>query len=419
MIAIKRRLSYIFRPDSGLRLRVMWDGKNIVVLSGGFIIDRQKWNGTRCTRNSVHGKSKVLAGVINQHLDYLEEKVDMIFREFEVKGYVPSKEEFKNAYYGRDAVKTSADFWKATTQFTVEGEREHQWAFNTIKSIKQVINLLREFDPNLTFDKLNAKKLSEFVVYQQKRKLSTKQFKNGQKGYSNAVIIKNCRVVKWFLRWAADKEYIDRSVESAFKPQLKTIEKPVVFLKWDELIRMYEHDFESDLKNKVRDFFCFCCFTSLRYSDAASLTKSRVKENHIEVVTQKTSRLLKIELNKYSHAILNRYKDAPGQFALPQISLWYVNHFLKEMGKELEIDDAVSISQYYGGNRIETCVPKYELLSSHCGRRTFICNALSLGISPAIVMKWTGHSEYSAMKPYIDIADEIKATSMKKFDEYM
>ena len=49
-------------------------------------------------------------------------------------------------------------------------------------------------------------------------------------------------------------------------------------------------------------------------------------------------------------------------------------------------------------------------------RRTFIVNALSLGITPNIVMKWTGHSDYKAMKPYIDIVDSIKASSMTKFD---
>ncbi len=39
-----------------------------------------------------------------------------------------------------------------------------------------------------------------------------------------------------------------------------------------------------------------------------------------------------------------------------------------------------------------------------------------LGITPNIVMKWTGHSDYKTMKPYIDIVDFIKASSMTKFD---
>lgn len=35
-----------------------------------------------------------------------------------------------------------------------------------------------------------------------------------------------------------------------------------------------------------------------------------------------------------------------------------------------------------------------------------------------IVMKWTGHNDYKAMKPYIDVADETKAEAMKKFDDF-
>lgn len=42
--------------------------------------------------------------------------------------------------------------------------------------------------------------------------------------------------------------------------------------------------------------------------------------------------------------------------------------------------------------------------------------ALSLGIPPNVVMKWTGHSDYKAMKPYIDIADSIKVNAMSRFD---
>ena len=57
-----------------------------------------------------------------------------------------------------------------------------------------------------------------------------------------------------------------------------------------------------------------------------------------------------------------------------------------------------------------------QLVGTHTGRRTFIVNALSLGITPNIVMKWTGHSDHKAMKPYIDIVDSIKASSMTKFD---
>ena len=59
---------------------------------------------------------------------------------------------------------------------------------------------------------------------------------------------------------------------------------------------------------------------------------------------------------------------------------------------------------------------KWELVGIHAGRCAFIVNVLSLGITPNIVMKWTGHSDYKAMKPYIDIVDSIKAGEMTKLN---
>ena len=47
---------------------------------------------------------------------------------------------------------------------------------------------------------------------------------------------------------------------------------------------------------------------------------------------------------------------------------------------------------------VEETFPKYEMIGTHAGRRTFICFALSSGIPPQVVMKWTGHSDYQAMK---------------------
>ena len=41
------------------------------------------------------------------------------------------------------------------------------------------------------------------------------------------------------------------------------------------------------------------------------------------------------------------------------------------------------------------------------------------GIAPDVVMKWTGHADYKAMRPYIDIVDSIKAESMTKFNNLL
>ena len=91
-----------------------------------------------------------------------------------------------------------------------------------------------------------------------------------------------------------------------------------------------------------------------------------------------------------------------------------MNEYLKELAG---INEPIRQTYYKGNERINEVTPKYALLGTHAARRTFICNALALGIPPQVVMKWTGHSDYKAMKPYIDIADDIKANAMSKFNQ--
>lgn len=93
-----------------------------------------------------------------------------------------------------------------------------------------------------------------------------------------------------------------------------------------------------------------------------------------------------------------------------------MNDELKVLGELAGPDEPVRQTYDKGNERVDEVVPKYASLSSHAGRRTFICNALSLGIAPQVMMKWTGHSDYKVMKPYIDVADEVKASEMSKFD---
>ena len=120
----------------------------------------------------------------------------------------------------------------------------------------------------------------------------------------------------------------------------------------------------------------------------------------------------------YSEDLKEKYKDIPFQNnkALPVVSNQKMNEYLKELGELAEIDEPVRETYYKGNERIDEVTPKYALLSTHTGRRTFICNALALGIPVQVVMKWTGHSDYKAMKPYIDIADDIKIQAMNKFN---
>ena len=73
---------------------------------------------------------------------------------------------------------------------------------------------------------------------------------------------------------------------------------------------------------------------------------------------------------------------------------------------------------FKGSERHEEVLPKWAVLTTHCGRRTFIVNALRLGVPAEVIMKWTGHSDFKAMRPYVKIVDELKVAQMNKFNTF-
>ena len=138
----------------------------------------------------------------------------------------------------------------------------------------------------------------------------------------------------------------------------------------------------------------------------AKLKRTDIRDGKITVVTQKTNDRLVIPLNKYSRALLDKYAGLhdPAGLALPVITNQKMNYYLKDLCEICGFNEPVSLACYRGGKRTEEIVPKWQLVGTHAARRTFVCNALTKGVAPQVVMKFTGHSDYKSMKPYIDIA---------------
>ena len=239
--------------------------------------------------------------------------------------------------------------------------------------------------------------------------------------YENAVAMKKVSILRWFLRWCRRMGYIDSDDYTLHQPHLKCPQKKVIFLDWEELQQLYYFDYGAHVSlSNTRDVFCFCAFTGLRFSDAARLRWSDIKGDTISIVTQKTSDPLVIELNKYSRGIIQRCaqrrKLMPTDKVLPVVSIQKSNEHLKDCAMLAQIDEPLRLVSYRGARREEQEVLKWEVITTHCARRTFVVNALRLGIPAEVIMKWTGHSDFKAMKPYVDIVDELKRKNMQLFD---
>ena len=401
-----------------IRMRVNFASKRIEFTTG-YRIDAAKWDTDKQrVRNGCTNRLKQSASEINASLLGYYTEVQEIFKKFEVEEIMPTPEQIKEAFNALhkpiEEVKqrklTPNAFYKAFDEFVRDCGRQNDWTDSTYEKFAAVKNHLMNFRTELTFDFFDEKGLNDYVTYLR-----------DVKEMRNSTIGKQLSFLKWFLRWAFKKGLHQNNAYDSYKPKLKSTQKKIIFLTWEELnkLREFEIPAAKQALDRVRDVFLFQCFTGLRYSDVFNLRRSDIKGDHIEVTTVKTSDSLIIELNKHSKAILDKYKDVAFEDnkVLPVITNQKMNDYLKELAELAGIDEPIRQTYYKGNERIDEVTPKYALLGTHAGRRTFICNALALGIPPQVVMKWTGHSDYKAMKPYIDIADDIKANAMSKFNQ--
>ena len=403
-----------------IRMRVNFASKRIEFTTG-YRIDAAKWDADKQrVKNGCSNKLKQSASEINASLLEYYTEIQSIFKRFEVEDVMPTPEQIKEAFNAlhkpvseepkpkKEAL--PCDFFQVFDNFVEDCGRQNNWTNSTFEKFAAVKNHLTNFREGLTFEFFDERGLNDYVDYLR-----------DVKEMRNTTIGKQLSFLKWFLRWAFKKGVHQNNAYDSYKPKLKSTQKKIIFLTWDELNRLREFKIPSNKQalERVRDVFLFQCFTGLRYSDVFNLRRSDIKGDHIEVTTIKTSDSLIIELNNHSKAILDKYKDVAFEDdkVLPVITNQKMNDYLKELAEMAGIDEPIRQTYYKGNERIDEVTPKYALLGTHAGRRTFICNALALGIPPQVVMKWTGHSDYKAMKPYIDIADDIKANAMSKFNQ--
>lgn len=408
------------KGDSPIIVSIIIKGERLLTTTG-FSISVDKWDELR--QRVEHGNSNargITYNVINNRLAEIESYFLKVENQFEISGAtdVPDIKELfaENFRTNRKTKIKEITIFNHIDEFIKEVGRLNDWTISTVEKFGALKNHLEAFNPQLKYDNLNETGLLSFVEY-----LKTVPLTNDTKGMRNSTIKNRLSFLKWFLRWATKKGYNTETSFLSFNPKMKTAEKQIVFLEWDELLHVYNFEFPEN-KNyltRVRDVFCFSCFTGLRYSDTANLKRSNVFKKYISLTSIKDVDNLKIELNKYSKSILDKYKNEtfPYNMALPVISNQRMNEYLKEMAKLCGLNTPISEVYYKGNERIEEVYPKHELISTHTGRRTFISNALMKGIPVDVVMKWTGHSDYNAMKPYIAIADKAKKNEMSKFDE--
>lgn len=386
----------------------------------GYRINADQWidkivDGVRIQqvkRNNVKKDTGENFAEINARLNRIRTALDSVFKRLEVNDIEPTVDVVRKELrieMGED-VSTTKNLKECYKKFIEEQGKADNWSKGTTTKHKTIFSHLLEYKPSVDFADINEEFFAGFV-----------NFLTDTKKHRNTYIAKNIHDLKWFLNWATKRGYNKSRAYMAYSPRLKgtkaSDKNNIITLTVDEFLHLYNLDIPSESLQRVRDVFCFCCATGLRYSDARNLKWSDVKDDSIDFVTIKTDEHLKVDLNEFSKGILAKYERNKGvvPYVLPVISNQKYNEHLKDLGKLAGFDEEITKVYFKGAERIETTYKKYELMTTHIARKTFVTLSLAAGIPAEVVRSYTGHKDAKVMDRYVYFQDPTKADAMKKF----
>lgn len=401
MATIKTTLKTPNKPSSIIWFVISDTARVHLQITSGITIKTKQWSKKNACVLSNHENTIA----INAFLEAREKLVFDIYLSYKSKNIVPTakqiNDEIKSLQVDKAVITNT--FWELWETFIHQKRNNVGKAYNkkmaTIKSHLQAFEKYEKLSLDLDSITQNTLSMLENFFYEVKS-LNTQT--NG----------KYIKFFKTFLKWAYDNKYTSNHDYTLFKvAQQPDILK--VALTEEELLKIRTADLENKnyLKN-VRPLFLLSCYTGLRYSDYKRIKAEHLKYDNgafLSIRQQKTNDFVNIPLNSETEAIVNEII----QGNVKPISNQKMNDYVKELCMIAGIDEPFEVHTFKGKLKSTTTKLKYELVTSHTGRRTFATYLLNKGLPAEIIMRFTGHKDYKSFIKYVNISKDSQTKMIR------
>jgi len=415
------------QKETPINLVIRWSNQRIVH-STGKSIHPKFWS-----LKDQRAKAKYeVSSELNEQLSNQKNKIENAFNKYQNQyNRIPNAKQFKE-YIIQSIDKANApeeekkvlNFYELIN-YKIELERKRllNEGKNPNRSIvshyERLSDLLRQFEKETSFQ-VNFEIISivwynEFVQFLNKQKFSPN---------TKGRIIKN---IKTIMNLANEKGLTNN--QNHKNKLFKKIQEQTfhVYLNEEEIQALYEFECSEERLSKVKDLFVIACRTGLRVSDLKRINKDHIfttsfnvnednstieiQKDFIRITTQKTNKEVDVPLHSNVSEILKNY-----EFNLPKITDQKFNEYIKEVCQLAGINDPCTYHQTKGGLKVRLEKPKYELISSHTGRRSWATNHYKEGFPILSIMAITGHSTVKDFKNYVVLdANEHAKTIAKHY----
>ncbi|WP_242133432.1 phage integrase SAM-like domain-containing protein [Aestuariivivens marinum] len=291
--------------------------------------------------------------------------------------------------------------------------RKHELKDTSVKKFKVIKHKLQRLEkyrkkPILIKD-INDSFKNEFVDYLKKQ------------SYSQNTMQRELVFIKTFCKHARFLGLETHPQLDSLRLDRQKVEK--VYLTFEELEKIEKIDkskLTESLEN-AKDWLIISCYTGQRISDFLRFTHEMVRmekgKHLIEFTQKKTGKLMTVPLHPKVIEILEK-RD--GKFPKP-ISDQKYNDYIKIVAELAEINQLVR-----GSKKVETkpksgiyrkkvgFYKKFELVSSHIGRRSFATNFYG-NIPTSYLIYVTGHSTEALFLSYIGKSNKDIALELTKY----
>lgn len=225
--------------------------------------------------------------------------------------------------------------------------------------------------------------------------------------FTSNTVGKHLAVTKRFLHFCADRELIT-GTHFVRLFTAANIERPASTFALTaaeiEAIESLSYNDRPEVE-AVRLLFLLCCYSGLRISDAVRVRPHHADRYSLNIDIIKTRENHKVTITPPLRRTLTAIFDGmkSGAFITPKFTQ-QINDYLKVIGKDAGLTDDVEIVKYRGNTPEKTIKKKYELLTTHCGRRTNITESLKRGIPERYVMQSSNHKDERSFRKYVKLA---------------
>lgn len=387
---------YLERKKSQSGEQTIWcyvrDKKNTLYLNTKEKVKTEYWDNNSKRADARRTKNKIVRGRLlglNNFLNLYESKILNVIRNTKLNNF--------NAGFDEIAKEINKTFSSQSRTFFDDfddfiSSKVPYVRPSTIQKYKQTKKHLEMFEKDshykITYSNIDSLFVDKFYPYL----------------VDNRNLIDNSAhkiisYLKVFMNWSIERKLTDNTAFKNFK--IKFNKKDILYLTEEELMTLYELKIDNDRLTRVKDVFCFQCFTGQRYSDIEKISRIDINNGVWKFRVSKTGEILEVPLNHYALSILAKYSDWPTP--LPVISNQKMNEYIKELCEVAKIDTPVRNSKIKANRKIEEIKPKFKLIGTHTARRTFISLSLKKGMKPDYIMKIVGHNDYRMMKRYLAI----------------